>query len=286
MSLKYPLLCIECKSSRESLEDLIFVTDDNVAFCSEVCIQKHFKPLTTYLDKNLEPFILEHKEREEIKSSPSYLTHLLQAPDHIIRFSNELTQYFYVYTKNIQLQNDFFTFLAICFCFSKEPSYLLKTEVVDPDFLNILLEEGEVVDNKQMSLEMLKEGDDFEAQELSDIEQKKSHFLSILLTLRAREDIALEHFIHYEKFLDKTIYHPEQVIEWEDESGDDVIIYIKTFEDGYESSSFLYYVISTIESDVSLKPKSNIILSFPSNSSEIYKYFVEGGKVLLKNLKN
>ena len=102
-----------------------------------------------------------------------------------------------------------------------------------------------------------------------------------MLTGRSPHDIALEDFSNYEQFFQETLEDPDEVFERNDDEGDSIHTYIKSFKLGDES--FFYVVVGLFfEGEESMIIP---IISFPSVDKKMYPQYAVGNKIINK-LKN
>ena len=283
MTIPVPLSCVECKRVVDEAENLLFLSDDdNFAFCSELCVEVHLKELVSFYHHFIEQKSCYNKHQFNTSS----LNHLLSSPDEVWKFSNALKRDVFCYLKFFKIDEIEFYLISLCFTFERQPSFILKSFSVESrDELENLLAGGVKQQAKKFSSAVAEVSLELSEEDLTELELKKSIFLSNLLGLRKESDLAWESFPSYESCLVETINSPDEVFENIDEEGDLFLTYIKTFS---EERRIFYYLVMLNPSKGNLQKsvkEMKIILAFPTIDSDLYAEFTKG-KAIYRNLEN
>ena len=105
-----------------------------------------------------------------------------------------------------------------------------------------------------------------------------------MIEKRNAADIPIEQFFNYDKYLDLTIENPDEIYELEDDEGDTIHTFIKSFKEG--EVSFFYVVITLPHRIPEVKEMAVLpILGFPSVDESLYPEYAIGKKLneILKN---
>ncbi len=112
------------------------------------------------------------------------------------------------------------------------------------------------------------------------IELKKSQQLAKLIENLSPNDLGVESFPLYDKYLQPTLENPDEVFEIEDDDNDTLYVYIKVFN--HNDMSFYYIVVCHLfDTDVEKDQDVLIpIVSFPTIDSELYSLYQEGKEIV------
>jgi hypothetical protein len=147
------------------------------------------------------------------------------------------------------------------------------------------VESEEIVSNEDLEKEQLVLPQDV----IDNIENLRSSYLADYLHVRSESDIPMEKFSYYDNCIEPCISEPDEVCEFIDKSGCILNTHIKSFSYAPEDS-FFYYVIC-LKLDEKFKdqetPDEDVlipVLSFPSNSRDIYSHFRKGDMITRKSV--
>ena len=251
---------------------------------------------------------MESFEREEIERreevgaalgeglAPMYQNHeffqkALYSPDEVWLAKNGIGEEFYTHIARINKDEDAFTFIVICSYFDNEPSFVYFKCLTKNENLVESYREKSLVDSLKSAPEEIQEEaakeDEIQLppEVMEDLELKKSEYLASLLQNRSEEDIPFENFGDYDEFMAKSLEDPDEVFTKEDEAGDKIRTYIKSFK---VRGQVFYYVVVCIS--VPLKELENQeallpVIGFPSTDQTLYKEYAVGERYsdIIKN---
>ena len=282
--LKSLFFCENCRGKVQKASDLHFIEDhSDRGFCSEKCIMEFYRPYLNWLEKEeiklREELNIDKEETyAEITSSQIRLKSALESPDEIWILSNETEQQFFTHIAKLNLQGRVLYYILICSYVDNEPSFVFyRTATTHIELVDKYRRDSVYrPTNEKLDATSKVPSEIFEM-----VEQKKSEMLANLLAQRSVHDIAFEEFTNYDEYFNHTIEEPDEVFENEDDTGDTLYTYIKSFKLGDES--FFYVVVGYLfESDEQVLIP---IISFPSVDKKIYPLYAVGTKTLNK-LKN
>ena len=291
------ILCSECRKTIAHGDKALFVDQSsNRPFCSEKCIMDYHAP-------HMESFEREEIERrEEVGAAldeglaPMYQSHeffqkALYSPDEVWLAKNGIGEEFYTHIARINKDEDAFTFIVICSYFDNEPSFVYFKCLTKNENLVESYREKSLVDSLKSAPEEIQEEaakeDEIQLppEVMEDLELKKSEYLASLLQNRSEEDIPFENFGDYDEFMAKSLEDPDEVFTKEDEAGDKIRTYIKSFK---VRGQVFYYVVVCIS--VPLKELENQeallpVIGFPSTDQTLYKEYAVGERYsdIIKN---
>ena len=291
------ILCSECRKTIAHGDKALFVDQSsNRPFCSEKCIMDYHAP-------HMESFEREEIERrEEVGAAldeglaPMYQNHeffqkALYSPDEVWLAKNGIGEEFYTHIARVNKDEDAFTFIVICCYFDNEPSFVYFKCLTKNENLVESYREKSLVDSLKSAPEEIQEEaakeDEIQLppEVMEDLELKKSEYLASLLQNRSEEDIPFENFGDYDEFMAKSLEDPDEVFTKEDEAGDKIRTYIKSFK---VRGQVFYYVVVCIS--VPLKELENQeallpVIGFPSTDQTLYKEYAVGERYsdIIKN---
>lgn len=286
-------ICCQCKKQVPLAEDLLFVEEFSYrGFCRESCIITFFEPY-------MQAFVLnEESVRKEIKcfedfqfSEANYQDTVIENPDEIWKEINGLGETYYTHILNTSFEGEEYSIIYICFHYEGQASFILHRVVTQNETLLNYYRSGDRVDKgksvnslESENLEEVESNVEIPSEILEEIELKKSQYLADLLDKRKDSDIAYEDFLKYESYLSLTLDDPDDVFQHENDSGDNILTYVKSFQ--YNGKSFFYMIICwSFDLD---KVADNVlvpVLAFPSLDNDLYNEFAVGDK-LDEKLKN
>ena len=282
--------CYQCRAPLERFDEVIFVREnDTSTFCSSRCISIFYNFLSLNLQEKISKNIEVADQIDSIlvdqKSRETYIDFLLKNPEYRWHFSNKLEQNIVLIFKKFSLNDRTFFLGAFCFYHNEEPSFVITAFT----FLNVeqiqeFLDTGEPIDIVHSLDYQLDPSEKLTAQELIDIECKKSYYLSYILNLDIGQDIEWERHITFHQYLKETLQKPQEVYDYLDEDGDRILSYISLYNEG--GKSFYYIIIMMLfPRQKTALSHSQIVLSLPTERVEVYKHFSRGN-LIVKDLKN
>ena len=292
--LESSFFCEKCREKVSSIDQLFFVEDQSDrGFCSEDCIKTFYKPFMRLMEEeeilfrsrlNLdeEDESLAFLSREELIDSGIHL------PDEVWLMSNEIGQNFYTHLKKFSDKGKEYFLILICAYIDESPSFVFYRTISSH---NLLVDQyrrsSEIEVERELPVRPLGI-DDIPAEIIENLDLKKSSFLAELLNLRSESDIGFELFMDYDKFLKETMETPDEVYLFEDEEGDEIYTFIKSFIE--DEHTFFYIALAQAyqaDDRADKKPENLMlpILSFPSRDHHLYPEYARGHKVRGK-LKN
>ncbi len=276
--------CECCRKRITEVTEIHYVEENSDrGFCSDKCIMDFYRPFLDALEaeelefrkslniENEDPYL-------EITSSQNYLQQALKRPSEIWITTNDLDQNFYTHILKVQHKQKNIYFVLVCSYVEQEAAFV---------FYRMCTQHIELVKKYQRQMPYKEESGEVQvaanvpSEIFETIELKKSTLLAEMLTSRSMHDIAFEDFPSYEEYFQKTLEDPDEVFEKNDEDGDPIHTYIKSFKMGDES--FFYIVVGLyFEAEESMVIP---IISFPSVDKKIYPHYAVGNKIINK-LKN
>ena len=283
--------CENCRIKVEDVTTLQFVEENSDrGFCSESCILEFYRPFMSFFedeeDDLREKLGLQHEDQYlDITSNKHYLNTCLSSPNEVWSYETDLGQVFYTHILPINQNGENLFFILICSYVEDSPSFVFyRTASSSIDFVNFYRKDDKV-EFSEISTESYSNDEqdiDLSNEILEELELKKSQLLANILTARSESDIPLEDFISYDKYLSETIDSADDVFEYDDEEGDRINTFIKSYY--VDNISFFYIVLTKqykVEDEINVLP----IIGFPSNDQNVYLEFSRGKK-LNSTLKN
>jgi len=299
MRRKKIFYCTNCKKIIYDIEKLLLVEQGRCnCFCSENCIVEFHAPLLEYMERE------EHSLRAEMnlldepalayKNEEEFFKQTMGKPDKVWLDKNELGEEFYYFQSQFTPDGEApLTKILVCYLFNGAPSFVLFQTCTRSKELIKEYQTGERIKNfleYQKDQKIVAENENFEElpmepQLIELIEQKRSHFLALLLEKRLPTDIPLESFGLYESYLPKTLEGPDEVYQYKDDDGEEIYTYIRSFEK--DGISFFYLAVCLHVSTDMEKDEDVLvpILTFPSLDGELYADYKKGEQ-LTGSLKN
>jgi hypothetical protein len=284
-------LCSSCRNRIEAIDDVLLVEDHYPrGFCSEMCIEEYFKPVINMMkeeDKSWRSkFSIAEIPSQEDELYNESLALTMESPDEIFLQRNELGEEIYYFFKKIS-ENE--VFALACLVFEHSPSFLFYHTLENkPEIIEQLKTKGEKIGNIEPYLTGGKgvlEGHDeqenredffIDADTYENIKRKRSTFLAELVELRSETDIPMEEFYLYEHCLNKTLEKPDEIFCFKDKEDDDILVYIRSFEQ--DQISYFYLILCfQIEDQKGEEEKVLMpIISFPSLDGALYQQYKKG----------
>lgn len=287
--------CSQCKKNFKTLEELLFVEpSSSMGFCGEACIEKFYKPLVNYYEKQEESFREEHglkNEKVHELVGQSYFTNeLLHRPTSVYCFTNGFEQKFFTFIREMEDEKyGTFYLAAVCFTIDHRPSFIIAMTATSNKKLIKEFEIGERIENVKAFHRSTKgeNKDQVEINEdtLMQLENKKSNYLAELLEKRSPADIPFEAFHLYEQFMESTMMDPDEIYSKKDSDGDKIFTYIKAQDK--DGISFYHFIICMrIEKDWNDNTDALLpVISFPTLDGELYNHYKDGD-LISGSLKN
>ncbi len=275
--------CKHCKSVHHTLDDLFFVEEGSpISFCSEACIEKFYDPIVTHYNKLLDKFRADLKIQDEAVQEYLEDGNIIQKhmskPDEIYRIENQLKEELYVYSSTFSKNDDTFDVMSLLLVFDKKPAFVFAITATQNDFLKSAFKKGEKIEsieefyNQQMASELA-----VDESVIEEVEHKKNTMLAEHLTLRKDSDISFENFDLYADCLSPTLESYDELYCGNDEEGDEIYTYIKSFEKN--GISFFYIIIcqhQETEDDYKIVLP---ILSFPTIDGDLCGHYRNGSQI-------
>lgn len=283
--------CESCRKNVQDVTTLQFVEENSDrGFCSEKCILEFYRPYMMSFESQEDSFRekLNYQMEDQyldITANQHYLSTALATPHEVWSFETELGQKFYTHILNIEDTGTKLYFIIICSYVDNSPSFVFYRMVSAYDDLAELYRQGDHVEVSDLQTESFNDGmEDIEVSNeiIEGLELKKSAILAKLLMSRKDNDIAIENFVAYDKYMDETLETADDVYEHTDEDGDLINTFIKSY--CVDGLSFFFVVVTqqyTVKGDISILP----IIGFPSNDNDMFTHFATGRKIN-ETLKN
>lgn len=287
--------CTNCRRKVDKVQNLLFVEESKRGFCSENCIVDFFSP---YME------VFDHQELEnrhmlglpssevgaELFQDRELFDQVLYTPTEIWYEKNEIQEEYYTHILNFGPDKDLY-YIIICTYFEGEPSFVFFKTVTRSKKLVDMYKQQKRMDNKLTQASMMGEEEESDIDELEDsleeinlpselvedLELKKSEYLALFIERRQDDDIELEKFPEYDQFLGLTLEDADEEYIAEDDAGDDIMTFIKSFQ--MNGLSFFYIACCVRLTIPNMAEKVMIpVLSFPSTDQELYKFYAVGEK--------
>tara|TARA_Y100000768_G_scaffold388390_1_gene384009 strand:+ start:8420 stop:9292 length:873 start_codon:yes stop_codon:yes gene_type:complete len=287
--IKNLYFCEHCRKKIPELGDIHFVEENSDrGFCSEQCILNFYKPYMQEIEKEESFFrsklnLPEDEGHNELLGNEHYLELALNQPHEVWILENDLEQTFFTHILTLNVDSFTFYFILICTHVEGTPSFVFYRTLTGSEELVAKYRRDFRYEEQKSGDAAKEQGDEVSEEIIEEIELKKSSFLAHVLQLRSENDIPLEHFLNYDKFLERTVHNADEIYEYIDEDDEALKIHIKSFVE--DKSSFFYIVVLMKIKDNSGRELHVPIIGFPSTDQNLYKYFATG-KRLSENLKN
>lgn len=289
--LKTLYFCEKCRKQIEKVSDLHFVEDNsNRGFCGEKCIKDFYRPYMSQLEMEESSFRVElnisiDEDYIEIVGNEKILEKALSAPDESWCLENELGQKFHTHILELESAGKPIYYILICSYIENEPSFVFyrtatEHKVLKDKYCRDYKYSTTDYDKNEQVMVPDEHGEEYEipADIIELLEHKKSQFLATLMEQHSPGDIGIEDYLSYDKYLEQTIENPDEIYEYEDDEGDVLNNFIKSFKMG--DISFFYVVILypyKLEKirEVAVLP----ILGFPSVDKDLYPKYTTGKRL-------
>ena len=301
--LKNTYFCENCRNKVEDLTQLFFVEENSDrGFCSEKCIKSLYHTFMSLLEQEEIEFRSElnlHQEEDFLRtlSDEVLLDSCIRTPDECWLLYNDIDQKFYTHIKKfIKDDKELFLILigsyiedSISFVYYRTITesialvhkYRREQQIQLEDPFENLLEESFADTNNYKTEESVVSFKDLPQEVIESLELKKSWLLADLLEVRKESDIAFEEFMDFEEYFAKTMDQPDEIFQDEDKEGDELLIYIRSYQRSHET--FFYIILGHTYKNKSTNETLVIpILSFPSNDKDLYPMYAKG--VRLKDI--
>lgn len=276
-----PYYCTNCKNEVSSIDSLLFVEESGTkGFCCEKCILSFYKPLLKFFS-DLEMQFKSELQVDEFEDYTDYyidndlLSEVTDKPDNQIEYTSEIDSSYHLHVKFFSELNIYF--LIVCTHYDKKASFVYSKLITKNEKLVKKYEEffsNSRADNTDYGdLESVRIPDE----DLADLEQKKSEQLALLLDRRKDSDIPFETFNIYDDYLALTLEDPDSIFHFEDEAGDELVNYIKSFQ---KFRKDFYFVVTCQKLEIKDKDVTKLallpVISFPSIDKDLYKFYAIG----------
>jgi len=286
-------ICSECKKKFKDIDELLFVEASTpIGFCSELCIEKHYRAFVEFYDELEERYRMENNVKDELVrelvDNSFFANEVLHRPDAVYYHVNDFSQHFYSFIKNMEDEKyGKFSLMAVCFTIENRPSFIISlSATTDPGLID-LYRFGEHVEDISLFQKSNEKKEQVSIKEdiLTQVEGKKSSYLATLLDKRSPADIPFEAFHLYENFVESTMMDADEILSKKDNEGDTIFTYIKAQD--LNGVSFYHFILCMrLEKDWNDNTDAIIpIISFPTVDGELYKFYREG-ELISGSLKN
>lgn len=300
--------CENCRQKLHDIHEIHYIEENSDrGFCGEKCILEFYRPYmrefeTEELEFRTQLNLPSEEVSIEVLGLDQYLSQTLDHPAEIWEYESAINQHFYTHILSFVHDEQLYYKVLITTYVEGSPSFVFyrlitkSNDLVDLYRREFQVEVSEVeVLGSPESTERESgspQGSNLSSSQLNlanelieEIESKKSFLLAEMLTKRSPGDIELEEFPSYDEYLDQTLQNPDEVYEFEDESGDILHTCIRSYQIG--KLPFFYilltlpYKVPGSDDKITLIP----ILGFPSVDKELYPQYAIGRRVD-ENLKN
>jgi hypothetical protein len=280
--------CNCCRKKIDQIEDLLFVEESKRGFCSEDCIVDFFTPYMKSFDRE------EVSMREAIGIEPGeidvdlfqdrgYFEDTLYSSAEVWLEKNELQEEFYTHINPIV---DGLFYVLICTYYEGEPSFVFFKTITRSSDLIQYYRRGKPVTNdcniEDNESDVLSEKSSLDevslpAEVVEDIDLKKSEYLADLLERKKETDIPFEEYPLYDDYITLTLDEPDDEYHSEDQAGDKIFTFIKSFQ---KSGKSFFYIVICLSVDIPDSTNSALmpVITFPSIDDELYKFYAVGDK--------
>ncbi len=290
------IFCENCRNKVDEINQLQFVEEDSDrGFCSESCIMEFYRPFL----KQFEIEEIAMRKNLSIEDEPNYskilgdkkiLDNILNNPTEIWLGANDLGKQYYTHILALKEGGKDLFFIAICSYIENGPSFIFYRIITEHISLlnhykrDIQFESNELNISTSNENDISMEEHEVPTEIIELLDSKKSSFLAEMMIHRKENDIEFEKFHLYDKYINLTLEQADEIYEFEDDEGDILNTYIKSFQ--IDGMGF-YYVVICLPFSVSEKDKQAFlpILSFPSIDNDLYPIYAKG-EMLNKKLKN
>lgn len=285
--------CENCRIPFESVDQMHFVEDNaGRGFCGEKCILEFYSPYMRALESE------EVSVRDALKlpiqeaaivlaSDETYLSQVLDSPDEVWLEVNDLEQEYYTHISKLSFEGKSPYFITVCCYIDKSPSFVFYKTLTESEDLVNHYRRGTCVKRNGTSVDVIASEpavhevlDQAVSAELAELaESKKSILLAHLLESRREFDIPFEQFMDYESYVESVMENPDEAYQWEDDEGDILYNFIRTFQKG---TTTFYYVVIAIEHKQEMSDGDRVIfpvVGFPSIDENLYQNYIKGKRI-------
>lgn len=239
------------------------------------------------------------QELNELYQRHDIFQNALTNPKEVWFEKNPIGEEYHTHIYEFKHEGEKTYYIIVCSYFDEAPSFVFFKSLTRSKELAELYRKGGVkkdLDPKSQEASVKFEAEPHDEEEkgpeveipqdvLEDLDLKKSEYLATLLEVRSDDDISFETFSDYDEYLPLTIEDPDEIYSKEDEAGDEVHTYIKSFQ---AHGIPFFYVVICMKVDIS-QPKDHEallpVLSFPSKDQGLYKDYAVGERIssMVKN---
>lgn len=300
-------VCSHCRSRIQRVEDALFVdASTNRPFCSKACIVEFHRPYTELFASEEERVRKENSVLDECNQAffeqmmddEVIFRRNVDSPDSVWRYENAIGEVYYTHICECRSsQQAGWFYISICSYFDNTPSFVFfKTVTRSERVLSYYRRGSEIGAKAQTHLPSQELSDidkdvepemrvDIPSEVMESVELKKSEYLAQLLEVHSDKDIAFEQFGAYDDYLPLTLDDADEVYEQEDDAGDKIKTFIKSF---VANKMTFFYVVICLDMELSEQGHNSAllpILSFPSADKELYKLYARGRRIssMIKN---
>lgn len=303
-----PYFCTCCRVGISHINQA-FVLDEKSSkyFCSEKCILEFHQGHIEHFQQQEKTWRKESKSSSEKvylteKEQQHWMEQALKQPDEMWIVEDALSMEYFCLIKRCGISIDSTYLVVICHLFNLRPSFVFH-HIFTKDLKLVekyrwgksYSEQDFALKNKRQhqSAGSSKENEFSEEVVLSkelmqEIELIRSQLLSELILMRSDNDIPLEGFSAYEKYMEKTIDKPTESFEYKTKDGQLLLVNIS---DQQEKSKTLYYFVVSMKLNAEAmakhthridqamldqRPMLIPVLAFPSVDFHVYQYYKRG----------
>lgn len=278
--------CYHCRKHISDLKDVLLVDSSHLkSFCSEKCIEGFYKPYVNYFQQ------YERDQRsalgltEKNENYENEIKECMSKPDKIYRSVNDIEEsVYFAHRKNPE--TNLITIIGVLM-YQGRPSFIFFSTSTKSDELARVFVIGEPLSIDEIlqeeheyeeEVEEEKQEEDLEFQKF--IELKKSQQLARLIENIQENDLGIDNYPLYDKFLQPTLENPDEVYEFSDEDDDKLYTYIKAFNEG--DISFFYVCVSHLYDTDPEKDQDVLIpvISFPTIDKDLYHGYQSGEQIV------
>lgn len=291
--IKKLFFCESCRTQIADVEEIHYIEENSDrGFCSEKCIMDFYRPYMSLLEKEETQLrsdlaLTSEEDYLDISANDHYLQMALSHPHEVWVSVDDIGQRFYTHIIEVNRDGEKIYFIIICSYVEGGPSfvyYRLATKY--EEILNKYRRDDKYDEKFEEQAQAQNDLNQFQIppEVIETMERKKSHLLSELMMNIKPHDIAIEEYVHYDQYMETTINDPDEIYSIEDEEGDELCTYIKSYKLN-ENTFFYIAIVYPFESEELGQKVYLPIMGFPSVDEEVYKIYASGKK-LNDSLKN
>jgi hypothetical protein len=275
--------CEECNKVISSKNKALFVEEEvGRFFCEESCIVAYFTPEIEKLEREYGKHVSANDLNSEERERFAHFRWMsLEKPDEVWMEKSTQGDQRYTLISEYQPENRKVWAVAICLMLQNEPSFLYLAFVTSDRHLVDVFRRGDqmrVV--KENSLQTKSESVENESEEgvqkssdrLAEPWTEADSVRALIIKSRKISDIPVEDFGFYQKCLEETLQHPNELWSYLPKSAKRIYHFIKHYE---HDQSFWYVVIAKDTAD---ETQIEIIDVFPTRDGDLVQMCRHGKK--------